>query len=79
MARIALGWNHPYGSFIGELLPDFGAAVSFVGKDGAWRCFPVQKDIHHLTIVHMSTRDCEAQRPALGIYSRMNLGGATAA
>ena len=32
MARIALGWNHAYGSFIGDLLPDFGAAVSFVGN-----------------------------------------------
>jgi len=38
----------------GDLLPDLAAAVGFVRDDGQRRCFPVEEDIHHLSIVDLT-------------------------
>ena len=43
-----------------DLLSDLGATISLVSNDGEWRCFPIEEDIHHLAIMHLSTRGCEA-------------------
>jgi hypothetical protein len=54
-SRIALRRNDGDGTFIGNLLPDLAAAVGFVGNNGEWLIVPVEKCIHHLAIVQIST------------------------
>jgi len=51
LASIALGWNDSQCPFVGNLLSDIAAAIGFVCNDGERWNVPIQKRIHHLTIV----------------------------
>ena len=55
LSRIALGGDHGQCAFVGNLLPDLAAAVSLVGNDSEWLIVPIEKRIHHLAIVQVST------------------------
>ena len=78
-SRIALGWNDRKCAFIGNLLPDPGAAVGLVGDDGEWFPVPIQKGTHHLAVMQLATADLQPQWPSFFIYSRVNLACAAAA
>ena len=79
VACVALGWNDSQGAFIGDLLPDPGAGVGFVGNNGQRHMLPVDEGIEHLAVVNIASRNRQSQRPAMLIYSRVNLTCAAAA
>lgn len=60
LSRIAFCGNDSQRTFIGNLLPDLAAAVSLVGNDSEWLVLPIEKGIHHLAIVQVSTTDFQA-------------------
>lgn len=79
IAGVTLCRNDAYSAFIGDLLPDLGAAISLIGDDRERRLLPVKKGKHHLTIVDIPARDGQAQGATLGVYSSVNFARATSA
>ena len=75
-AGVAFGWNNAQCAFLCDLLSNLGAAVSLVGDDGERRFIPVQKCVHHLTVMDVASRYREPQGTAMGIYSGVNLARA---
>ncbi len=59
LSRIAFWWDDGKCAFIGNLLPDPGAAVSLVGDDGEWFPVPIQKGTHHLAVMQLATADLQ--------------------
>ena len=58
---------------LGNLLPDLLATIGFVGNDGERRNVPIPKGMHPLAVVQLAAGYGRSQRPAFGVYSRVNL------
>ena len=78
IAGVAFGRNNAQCAFIGDLPPDLGTAISLVGYDRERWFIPVQKGVHHLTVMDIAARYCDPQRSAMHIYCCMNFARATA-
>ena len=79
IARIALGWNDWKRAFIGDLLPDPGAGIGFVGNNSQRHTLPVNEGIEHLAVMNITAGNRQSERPAVLVYSCVNLTCAAAA
>ena len=78
ISRIRLGGDDRQRAFIGDILSDLRAAVSFVQNHLQGRLLPVKKRIHHLAVVNMTAGDFDAQWLAVLVYGHVNFACATA-
>ena len=79
ISGITLCRNDAQSAFFCDLPPDRSAAIGFIGDDRERGLFPVQKGMHHLTVVNISARYSQTQGAAIGVYSSVNFACATSA
>lgn len=78
LGGIAAAGDDGQGAFILDLLTHVLAVVSLVGCDGQWRFGSVQYPFDDLTVMDMSARQSEVQRPAFAIDTGVDFCGAPA-
>ena len=72
-----LGGGAPAGddgqrTFVGDLLPHFGAVVGLVGGDRQRLAWSIQDLLDDLTVMDLPARERKVQRPALAVDDRVD-------
>ena len=72
LGSVAAAGDDGHRAFVGDLLPHFDAVVGLVGGDHQRRSGRIQDLLDDLTVMNLSTREREVQRPAFAIDDRVD-------
>ncbi len=79
LSGIASAGDDGQRTFVLDVLTDFLAVVSLVSADGEWRLGGVEYFFNDLTVMDLSARDDEVQRPAFAVNDGVDFRAPAAA